>query len=144
MHYNHLISRMIWLWFTSDDKISFKIQISTYVYSITIQVLLPEFDLLLLWLFSLMSEFSGVSGICLDGVFGWVMALSWRIPHHICSAVWGFATLSLSCRDPCWSSLKVSILLSDLNQNWNMLTDLNKIPQYQILKFVKLFKSCYI
>jgi hypothetical protein len=73
-------------------------------------------------------------------LYCWVITSLRRISHVV-----ERLPQSLPRRDACRFSCKVPVFWSDFNQNWNVSTNFNKTPQYQISsKSVQLFSSCYV
>jgi hypothetical protein len=85
-----------------------------------------------------MSELLGGNDFCAGRVCCWVMS-SWRlcgllmIPGvtKVTITAWGFPPLLFPHAEKYVGlHTKCSLLLSDFNQNWNVLTNFSKIPKY--------------
>jgi hypothetical protein len=71
----------------------------------------------------------GVSGVWLDDI---VMEDTPGIPSHGCMAARDSNSATSACRNHVDLHVECVLLLFDLNQNWNELTDFFKTPQYQM------------
>jgi hypothetical protein len=133
-------AEMVEQWMAEKSQSNVK-QVWKCMHSVTILQHLAENDLWRLWIAPLMSVFFWGQWLTYGhGVWhlsSWVIS-SRRIPPHGCMAgwefsTWGFPTLSLP-----WAGIhatyhvKWELLLSNFNQNWNML-NFSRTPKYQIL-----------
>jgi hypothetical protein len=111
----------------------------------------PEIYLRTLWMSVVTSQLSGVNYLCVGGASGWMMTSSWdpklfllagdspdnRGNNNQCTLVIPQPLPRAETR------VKCPFLLSDLNQNWNLLTSFRKTAQCQIWKSVQPFSTCY-
>jgi hypothetical protein len=119
------------------------------MHCVTILLHSPESDLWLLWMALVMSDFLGVSDLCVDGVLATCLA-RWWCHHqgflHMLHGWFGITHMGIPTQSLLHAKMhvgfnvKFSLLLSDLNQNQNMLVNFSVTPQYQISwkSFLKL------
>jgi hypothetical protein len=82
------------------------------------------------------SELFGVNDLSMCMVSGYVMTSSQRVPPCGCAVACGSVTWEFHTQSPLQREMHVDIhakcLLSDFNQNWNVLTNFSETPQYKI------------